>query len=567
MHADLGQQESCGRGGDDRIEAIVQKRVAEELSKASGGSSGSANAVKAGGGESQHRRFSKKTSKLATGAARSTKADFQQLLDFGVPTEPKESGPGDKEVLIFYGSADALPSDRGQADAATYESGDGLPMLSAADATANCDAVNVVAVGNPGHTRQCIALVSNYESYHVQRWMRLKSVRGTPEGAIEPKQPLRHASRGHAAWGKRDFLPPSPNKIRTHWTKLQEYLGGLDNALEKLKPIAERIAIKNTIIVLTCNRGQSELLMNFACNAKAKGFELGNVIVFATDKDTEDLAKNLGLATYYDDKFFRSIPTEGAKRYGDRNFVAMMIAKVLCVHMIVWLGYDVLFQDVDIIWFKNPLDYYHDGKLSGDFDMYFQDDGVRTIRYAPYSANSGFYYVRNNERTKYLFTQLLYAGDLIQSWDSHQQVLVQLLAEHSSLFGLRVKVHERNTEEFPGGFHYHRRKNFMKDIIQGKRHPYIFHMSWTENKDNKLKYFQQLGEWYVEHSCIGKSVEGILAGNEPSSQLAIVEPCCSKEAILTCHYKDKASKIPCNDKPAIDKDGKPFWVEKDGKIM
>jgi len=332
--------------------------------------------------------------------------------------------------------------------------------------------------------------------------------------------------------------------------------------------MVEKLAIQKTIIVLTCNRGQSELLMNFACNARAKGFDIKNVLVFATDEETEKLAGNLGLAAYYDDQFFHAIPAEGAKRYGDRNFVAMMFAKVLCVHMIVWLGYDVLFQDVDIVWFKNPLDYYHNNKLSGDFDIYFQDDGVRSIRYAPYSANSGFYFIRNNNRTRYLFTQLLYAGDLIQSWDSHQQVLAQLLSEHSSLFGLRVKVHERNTPEFPGGFHYHRRKNFMRDIVQGKQtDTYIFHMSWTENKDNKLKYFQQLGEWYVKDSCIGKTVEGILAGKAGESQLAIVEPCCSKEAIVVCHYKDKPSRIPCNDKPPIDKDGKPFWADANGKPL
>ena len=37
---------------------------------------------------------------------------------------------------------------------------------------------------------------------------------------------------------------------------------------------------------------------------------------------------------------FETVPSTGAKRYGDPSFVAMMFAKVLCVHLIVWLGYD-----------------------------------------------------------------------------------------------------------------------------------------------------------------------------------------------------------------------------------
>ena len=79
----------------------------------------------------------------------------------------------------------------------------------------------------------------------------------------------------------------------------------------------------------------------------------------------------------------------------------MMFAKVVCVHMVALLGYDILFQDVDIVWYKNPLDYFHNQTSQiSNFDVYFQDDGAHSLRYAPFSANSGFYYVRNNDRTR-----------------------------------------------------------------------------------------------------------------------------------------------------------------------
>ena len=132
----------------------------------------------------------------------------------------------------------------------------------------------------------------------------------------------------------------------------------------------------------------------------------------------------------------------------------MTTCKVLCVLYPLLLGYDVLFQDVDIVWLtpdRDPLRFFQDesSKLS-HFDVIFQHDGANSIRYAPYSANSGFYYARANKRTQYLFTSLLYHSDLIMTWDSHQQVLVQLLSEQSSLFGLNVKVLSRDTEMFPG---------------------------------------------------------------------------------------------------------------------
>ena len=61
-----------------------------------------------------------------------------------------------------------------------------------------------------------------------------------------------------------------------------------------------------------------------------------------------------------------------------------------------------------------------------------------------------------------------------------------------------------------------------------KVHPYIFHMTWTKNKDNKKLYFQQMmGEWYLKDSCLP----------EPN---------------IVCHYRDKPSLISCKDSPPID---------------
>ncbi len=131
----------------------------------------------------------------------------------------------------------------------------------------------------------------------------------------------------------------------------------------------------------------------------------------------------------------------------------------MCVLYPLLLGYDVLFQDVDIVWLtpdRDPLEFFQDesSKLS-HFDVIFQHDGSNNVRFAPYSANSGFYYVRANKKTQYLFTSLLYHSDLIMTWDSHQAVLVQLLSEQSSLFGLNVKVLGRDTEMFPGEYPIH----------------------------------------------------------------------------------------------------------------
>ena len=122
---------------------------------------------------------------------------------------------------------------------------------------------------------------------------------------------------------------------------------------------------------------------------------------------------------------------------------------------------------------------------------------------------------------------------------------------------MKTKVLSRDTDDFPGGHAFHYRKDFMRDLFKDKVHPYIFHMSWTLNKDNKQKYFRQINEWYLKDACVASTAQKIVGGKiEPGG---LVEPCCSAEPIFSCFYSDKPSKFPCKDSPKIDKAGRPFW--------
>eukprot|EP00546_Thalassionema_frauenfeldii_P019907 CAMPEP_0178896680 /NCGR_PEP_ID=MMETSP0786-20121207/1314_1 /TAXON_ID=186022 /ORGANISM="Thalassionema frauenfeldii, Strain CCMP 1798" /LENGTH=258 /DNA_ID=CAMNT_0020567123 /DNA_START=409 /DNA_END=1181 /DNA_ORIENTATION=+ len=253
-------------------------------------------------------------------------------------------------------------------------------------------------------------------------------------------------------------------------------------------------------------------------------------------------------ATFYDEVNFQEMPEDSAGRYGDNKFKGMMMAKVFCVHWIVSLGYNVLFQDVDVIWFHDPLPFFHNRE--DDFDMYFQDDGSKQPRYAPYSPNTGFYYVRANEKTQYFFGQLVRQADTIVQSGSHQSALNAVMNEHVSYRGLRVKsIKARDMNcPFPGGFHFHSNqfKPYMKAILSNSEQNVasVFHMSWTENHVNKKKFLQQMGQWYVEDKCTGKTAEEI--GE-------ITTSCCRSKPLFQCHYRDKPSKETCRDSEPIDK--------------
>lgn len=237
-----------------------------------------------------------------------------------------------------------------------------------------------------------------------------------------------------------------------------------------------------------------------------------------------------------------------------------MLAKVYCVHMINALGHDVLFQDVDIVWYRDPVEYFTEEYK--DFHILFQQDGSDSRRYAPYSPNTGFYFVRHNLKTEYFLHSLLMQGNLITGSGSHQSALNIVLQEHASWRGLKIKVLPVDaTNEFPGGFHFHRRKEFMKDMINGKVEPYIFHMSWTTNKENKRMFLEQMGEWFVKDQCVGSTAGAILNSTSTgvATEAAIANACCIAKPDVKCHYRDKPSRIPCKDSPPIDADHESWW--------
>jgi hypothetical protein len=328
---------------------------------------------------------------LFVGMGRVNRDEFFQKYDLGVPVDPSEKG--NEEIMLLY-SKKSLPKHR----AALENTGDTMiPLYNATEATENCQVMKMILT-EPKKEKHCIAIMGQWESYHVHKWMRLaasdekKIIRN--KDALQDTNALRYVSRGHQDDGRFRSLPTS-KQTHNHWRVLREYLNTVEETLDRLRPIAKKVAGDgNAIVVLVCNQGHSELLLNFACASRNRGLDVSKVLVFATDEATKDLAESIGLTAFDVREAFGKMPTAAAVFYGDQAFTGMMMAKVYSVHLINALGYDLLFQDVDVVWYKNPLIYFESPE-SGDFDIYFQDDGAHSVRYAPYSPNTGFYFVRD----------------------------------------------------------------------------------------------------------------------------------------------------------------------------
>ena len=188
--------------------------------------------------------------------------------------------------------------------------------------------------------------------------------------------------------------------------------------------------------------------------------------------------------------------------YLDGVFVDMMWYKAFSVWLMLRLGLNVLFQDIDIVWFRDPFPYFHqyitEATASGRTppDMFLSDDGQRsTVRYSPFYANSGFYYLVASKRTLNVAWNIMLSFDVMQSSGSHQNVFTQRLLEGLDIAQLHTQsMHQDN---FTNGATYHHRPNFMKLIQQHKAHPYMFHMCWTANKAQKFEFFRKVKMWYT----------------------------------------------------------------------
>jgi len=495
--------------------------------------------------------FPKSIKKLVMDYATVPRENFNAQMEIGTPMD--DTKDGSEEVLVLYTDPKTLPFKKGKGKKQDTGEKHGLDTATALE---NCHTVKVILQEPAGKKRQCIAIVPQWESYHVHKFMRMPE-KITSTTQVGTEYPLRYVGRTMMDNGRVSSVPTLKKHINPSNDALVKYLQHLDTSLDALKPLLEQAVAKHqtaddtsavmkkskVMVVMVCNKGQAHLFHNFVCNARAKGLDLSRIIMFATDQYTVKLATDLGIPVFYDETIFGTMPEQAANRYGDKIFSMMMMAKVYCVHLVMSLGYDVLFQDVDVVWQKNPLEYL-ESEESKEWDMIFQDDGSRQVRYQPYSPNTGFYFVRNNHLTQYFFNSLLKRGDLIAATKSHQAALAALMAEFVSWKGLRVKIWRKfGTTLFPGGAEYHQSKDYMQRMIAGEFKPYIFHMSWTQNKDNKKLFFEQMAEWYTKKDDSG--CNGL--------------DCCVAEPIITCHFRDKPSFIPCKDSPPIDKGKRSFW--------
>lgn len=159
-----------------------------------------------------------------------------------------------------------------------------------------CDSVNVLVADQFATSNSCTVIVPQKNSLHSQLHKRVNQ-----DGHLDSSKDLQLVSSGSDGKGHA-FEPPKQDEIRVNWKVIQQYLGSVDEAFQDLRPVLQDISVDNTVTVMVCNLGQTDLLINFACSAFQRGIDLSSVLVFATDQQTADVAKRIGLSVYFDER-------------------------------------------------------------------------------------------------------------------------------------------------------------------------------------------------------------------------------------------------------------------------
>jgi hypothetical protein len=281
--------------------------------------------------------------------------------------------------------------------------------------------------------------------------------------------------------------PKKEGRLRLQ-EKMEIFLKNFEHGSNSItKQLKKKLADNNIeagddLIVMVVNEGEIDLYMNFACSCQLHDISLDHLIVFAGSQEIVKVIEATGAMALYH-KGYGAVSKKASNDYLDRTFVDMMWYKAFSIFLILREGINILFQDVDLVWFRDPFPYFHDfiktnqprSDMTGSHpEAFFSDDGQRSHRYTPYFANSGFYYILSSPRSINFAWSIMTAFAIIQVGGSHQNVFTMRLLEGLGLSYPQAKL--LPMVDFPGGMMFHHNKKFMKKISDHQAHPYHFHM-------------------------------------------------------------------------------------------
>ena len=192
-----------------------------------------------------------------------------------------------------------------------------------------------------------------------------------------------------------------------------------------------------------------------------------------------------------------------------------MWLKSASVWVVLNLGYNVFFSDVDVMWFTDVLPIVESNVFTGVgdgfdktkdkypggakpiFDTVWMDTGPRPARQGPFFMNSGFFLLRYTRATVRLWDDVTMLHYPVLTYRSQQQPINSLLGMYC---GRGLKVGRLCHQIVAGGMVSSGSKKIkkMEELRDARRTPAAFHMHWTGDKPRKIVKAKMFQLWFLQ---------------------------------------------------------------------
>lgn len=281
--------------------------------------------------------------------------------------------------------------------------------------------------------------------------------------------------------------------------------------LDTLLPL---VADETKLVVMVGGTSNyKEMLLSFICQAQSLGIQ--NVLIAAFDEALYEFAYLQGLPVYLEttpDEYKATISSDGHCIFASDCFKRVTKLKSMAVLRVLKKGYSVLWSDMDITWFENPLP-----KLlamepnsliiqSDEPNENFPENSIL-------GANSGFYLARSDEKTIHAFEAIVEHAMRSELTEQPSFYIILCGEKGEKRVGERECLLEEgglrtvflSHQQYPNGHVYGHWDSLNATESCRTKGCVLLHNNFIAGKENKLMRFVTHGLWFYDvenHMCI-----------------------------------------------------------------
>lgn len=165
------------------------------------------------------------------------------------------------------------------------------------------------------------------------------------------------------------------------------------------------------IILVSANFAYLDFILNWACHLQLTNKSLKYLLI----SQDRHLHQHINKYTYiksFDGALIGMESTSAGTTYRSEGFNHISMTKVAAARQVLDLGYNVLFSDVDISWFQDPIPHF---KFDVDFE--FQSNHFSMDFQVQEEPNTGFYYMKSTPLAKRFMWEVSQLGKVRSNID------------------------------------------------------------------------------------------------------------------------------------------------------